>query len=111
MILVLPIKKGGFLRFFGFKKVFYSKGSKSTKNCSEYNASLLEGSHLEGMLYTELLSDQMRAGSWLEMLKLFGFGVFFVLSEELFTFDVFYINENLFFLTLLSHQKKKSVRK
>lgn len=60
---MLSIKKGGFVRFFGFKKVFYSKESKSTKNCLECNAPVLENSHLESMLYTDLLSDQMRAGS------------------------------------------------
>lgn len=54
---MLSVKKGKFVRFFGFKEVFYSKGSKSTKNCHEYNASDLENSHVESMLYTDLLGD------------------------------------------------------
>lgn len=54
---MLSIKKGGFVSFFGFKEAFYSKGSKSTKNCYEYNASDLENSHVESTLYADLLSD------------------------------------------------------
>lgn len=65
MVLSAFYKKGGLgnVFFFFFRKVFYSKVSKSIQNCCEYNASLLENSNLEGILCADLLSDHMRRGS------------------------------------------------
>lgn len=104
---MLSIKKGGLFNFFFcFRKAFYSKVSKSIQNCCEYNASLLENSHLESILCADLLRDQMRAGSWQEALKLLGFGVF-ILSEGLFALDVFSVNKKGFFFTLLGHKKSE----
>lgn len=37
----------------------------------------LENSHLENTLWTDLLSDQMRAGSWLEVLNSLGLDFFY----------------------------------
>lgn len=92
--------------FFCFRKAFYSKVSKSIQNCFEHNASVLENSHLESILCADLLSDQMRTGSWQETLKLLGFGLF-ILSEGLFALDAFSVNKKGFLFTLLSHEKSE----
>lgn len=57
IVSALPLKMDGFVSFLGFKKVFCSKGSESTKSCGECIASVVQNSRLEGTLYTGLLNE------------------------------------------------------